>query len=208
MKKLILLSSFAILSISIIFSAESSFSFTIPQQAGMHFQVAGTEFDNLRNYADAGITAQANDSVIENILLSHMILGALAIGSYVANSITGGFILAEKFLNQSYVDALLFVHIGIGLAGAILAASTLAVGYADIGIKMYNKQSYNKAFAVSIYMNTALLLTQVGVLIANLAVSLSGNTEAAKWVGLAHGITSGLVIVGLTIQLGFSYSKY
>lgn len=66
--------------------------------------------------------------------------------------------------------------------------------------------NYNKAFAVSLYINTALFVTQLGLVAANLATSLV-NYEASKWVGLAHGITSGAVLIGVSVQFGTSFIK-
>jgi hypothetical protein len=151
------------------------------------------------------LTPDESIKVVKNIEFSNMILGIIALTGYTANTIIGPFILAEKFQNLPYDNGLLYSHIPVGLISGLLDATVISLGYADLGLRKKYKMGYNKAYAISIYINTAFAIAEVGLVIANVITSRF-NPEAAKWIGVAHAVTTAATLVSLGVQFGLSFS--
>lgn len=157
------------------------------------------------NYSKT-LTDTEAESLVKKIGTANMILTIFTMTAYASNAVVGAFILAEKFQDQSYLNGFFYSHIPLGVISGLLGATVISLGYVDISLRSKYHLFNNKANAVSIYINTGLAAAEVGFVVANLITSRL-NPEAAKWIGLAHAITTGVFLVGITVQFGTSFIK-
>jgi hypothetical protein len=157
------------------------------------------------NFSKVLSTDEVNKAV-SNIELSNIILSGIGMAGYTANAIMGGFILAEKFQDQPYENGLLYAHIPAGVISGLTDATVISLGYAEIGLRNKYQLGYSNAHAISIYISTGFAILEVGMVVANLITSRL-NPEAAKWVGVAHAVTTASALLCLTVQFGISFTE-
>jgi hypothetical protein len=179
---------------------KSSQTFSFKQNYNPHFNQ-----NSIINYSNV-VTDEQSKVLLKKIELANMVLSIFTLAGYTSNVILGAFVLSEKFLDQPYWNGILYTHIPIGITSGLLAATVISLGYVDIGIKSKYHLIPNKANAISIYINTGLAVAEIGFVVANLITSRL-NPEAAKWIGLAHAITTTGLLIGLSVQFGTSFIK-
>lgn len=196
-----------ILSMSVLSSQEESFfQFNMTGRVSKNFILNDYFYQqSTMRYSKITSDIQASE-LIRKIKIANTALSIISIVGYSSNVILGAFVLAEKFQDQPYWNAILYTHIPIGVTSGLLAATVISLGYVDIGLKNKYHLIPNKANTVSIYINTCLAAAEIGFVVANLITSRL-NPEAAKWIGLAHAITTASLLVGITVQFGTSFIK-
>jgi hypothetical protein len=210
MKRIILFCLFiSFFSLSLPFAAEhEKLNFSIlPEHYGKRLSSSYNNFNNTQIIQYAKVLSENEiNTFVTKIERANIILSVITITGYLSNTIIGAFILSEKFQDQSYLNPLFYTHIPLGVTSGLLAATVISLGYVEFGMKKKYSINYSKAFVVSIFVNTALAAAEVGFVVANLITSRL-NPEAAKWIGLAHAVTTGCLMIGIAVQLGTSFIK-
>lgn len=146
--------------------------------------------------------------MLRSLQTAHIALIATGTALFYGADGVGISMLVQSMRNnrQSYYSALQYIHIGFSAAGIAAFASGVALGFARFGIKKKQGFDINRVHFAMACTNLGLYVLEVTTIILS-AVFFSRDLPGKEWVGLAHGISCGLLTVGIAVSLGTAFIR-
>ena len=198
-KKIILISLTFLLS-SLIYS--NSITDNMPDEDIIKYSNIKTNLSFVSKYADEQndlAKAEKTDTILK---YCHISFAAITYASLWALDAIGIPLLYFAFTDPEspYYDGLKYAHLGVASSTLATFSTMLILAFIKLGLKLKNNVPIRKPHFIAAIVLLSFYVLELSTIILS-AVFFANKYEGAKWVGMAHGITSGATTLAFSVSL-------